>query len=65
MPRPLRDFEANLTAAYVAEIRKGWTVWPTLQYVIHPGGGYAINELGVAQAVKNAVVIGVRNVVKF
>jgi porin len=64
-PRPLRDFEANITAAYVAEIRKGWTVWPTLQYVIHPGGGYVINDLGAAQIVKNALVIGVRNVVKF
>jgi porin len=64
-PRPLRDYEANITAAYVAEIRKGWTVWPTLQYVIHPGGGYVIDDMGSAQAVKNAVVIGVRNLIKF
>jgi porin len=64
MPRPVRDYEANITAAYVAQIRKGWTVWPTLQYVIHPGAGYVIDN-GVATAVKNAVVVGVRTVVRF
>ena len=36
MPRPLRDYEANVTAAYVAEIHKGLTVAPTLEYVINP-----------------------------
>jgi porin len=64
MPRPVRDYEANVTAAYVAEIRKGWTVWPTLQYVINPGAGYVLDN-GQAKAVRNAVVFGVRNVVKF
>jgi porin len=64
MPRPLRDFEANITAAYVAEIRKGWTVWPTIQYVINPGAGYVLDN-GVATAVKNAFVFCVRTVVKF
>lgn len=62
--RPLRDYEANITASYIAEIRKGWTVWPTLQYVIHPGGGYVFDN-GQAKAVKNAIVLGARTVVKF
>jgi porin len=62
--RPLRDYEANVTAAYVAQIRKGWTVWPTLQYVIHPGAGYVLDN-GQAKAVKNAIVLGARTVVKF
>jgi porin len=64
MPRPLRDYEANITAAYVAEIRKGWTVWPTIQYVVNPGAGYVL-DYGVAKAVKNAFVFGARTVVKF
>ena len=63
-PRPLRNYEANVTAAYVAEIRKGWTIWPTVQYVINPGAGYVLDN-GVAKAVKNAVVFGARTVVKF
>lgn len=64
MPRPLRNYEANVTAAYVAEIRKGWTLAPTLQYVVNPGGGYVLDN-GQARAVKNAVVLGARTVVKF
>jgi len=42
-PRPVRNAESLVTATYLAEIRKGWTVAPTLQYVIHPGGGYVTN----------------------
>jgi porin len=64
MPRPSRDYEANITAAYVAEIKKGWTVWPTIQYVIHPGAGYVLNN-ATPLAVKNAFVFGARTVVKF
>jgi porin len=63
-PRPLRTYEANIIASYVAEIRKGWTVWPTLQYVINPGGGYVLGG-GLATAAKNAFVFGARTVVKF
>jgi porin len=62
--RPLRDYEANITAAYVVEIKKGWTVWPTLQYVIHPSGGYILDN-GSAIALKNALVLGVRTILKF
>lgn len=64
MPRPLRNYEANIIAAYVAEIKKGWTIWPTIQYVIHPGGGYVLDS-GIAKAVQNAFVFGARTVVKF
>ena len=64
VPRPLRSYEANVSAAYVAEIRKGWTVAPTLQYVVNPGGGYVFDN-GQAKAVKNALVLGARTVLKF
>jgi porin len=42
--RPIRDYEALLSVSYLAEIRTGWTVLPTLQYVIHPGGGYVFDN---------------------
>jgi len=61
-PRPVRSAETLLTASYSAEIRKGWTVIPTLQYVIRPGGGYVG---GHAVPVGNATVFGARTVVKF
>jgi porin len=62
--RPVRNYEMLVTATYSAEIRKGWHVIPTLQYVVHPGGGYVMDD-GAAKAVRNATVLGVRNVVKF
>jgi porin len=63
-PRPIRDYELLVTASYLAEIRKGWTVLPTLQYIVHPGGGYVMDN-GAAKPVRNATVIGVRTVLKF
>jgi porin len=62
--RPVRDFEALAAVSYLAEVRQGWTVNPTLQYIVHPGGGYVL-DAGVPQAVKNALVLGVRTVLKF
>jgi porin len=61
-PRPVRSAETLLTASYSAEIKKGWTVIPTLQYVIRPGGGYVGAN---AVPVGNATVFGARTVVKF
>jgi len=62
LPRPVRSAETLVIASYAAEIRKGWTVIPTLEYVIRPGGGY----VGAgATPVGNATVIGARTVVKF
>ena len=63
-PRPVRSAETLITGSYLAEIRKGWSVVPTLQYVINPGGGY-VTEAGVAKPVKDAVVIGIRTILKF
>jgi porin len=63
-PRPVRNYEMLVTATYSAEIRKGWVVIPTVQYVVHRGGGYVINN-GAAEAVRNAAVMGVRTVLKF
>jgi porin len=62
--RPVRDFEALAALSYLAEIRQGWTVHPTLQYIVHPGGGYVV-DAGVPKAVTNAFVLGVRTVLKF
>lgn len=63
--RPVRDYEGLLTVGYLAEIMKGWTVLPNLQYVIHPGGGYVLDAAGTPRAVRDAFVVGVRSVAKF
>lgn len=55
MPRPVRDFEANLELTYMAQIVPGWTVQPDFQYIWHPSG----------VAGRDARVFGVRSIVKF
>ncbi len=37
---------------------------PTLQYVMHPGGGYVFDN-GLARPVSNATILGVRTILKF
>ena len=63
---PVRRFEALITAAYLYQIRDGWTLQPNFQYIIHPGGG-ATNPLGTdpGRVLKNAAVLGLRTVIKF
>jgi porin len=62
--RPVRDAERLLSLSYLAEIRQGWVVHPSFQYIIHPGGGYVLDG-NVPRAVGNAAVLGVRTVLKF
>jgi porin len=44
-PRPVRDFEALAIASYQVRLREGLFLIPNLQYIIHPGGGYMLNEM--------------------
>ena len=62
--RPIRSYEALLALDYLAEIRTGWNLYPTFQYIIHPGGGYVTDGTTV-KASKNVGVFGLRTVVKF
>jgi porin len=62
--RPVRDYEGLLNVSYLAEIKTGWTVLPTFQYVIRPGGRYVFDN-GVPKPVGNTAVLGVRSVMKF
>jgi porin len=50
--------------SYLAEIKTGWTVLSTFQYVIHPGGGYVFDN-GVPWSVANTAVFGMRSISKF
>ena len=62
--RPVRDYEALAAVNYLAEVRQGWTVNPNVQYIVHPGGGYVLDG-GTPKAVRNALVFGMRTVLKF
>ena len=63
---PERRFEAVLTGIYQYEIRAGWTLQPNLQYIFRPGGG-AASPTGpfAGRPLKDAIVLGLRTVVKF
>jgi porin len=63
---PVRTSESLLTAVYQYEVRGGVTLQPNVQYIRHPGGG-ATDPIGGMPGVplKNAVVLGLRTVVKF
>ena len=63
-PRPVRNHEALVTLSYSAQLMNGLTLLPTFQYVIHPGGGYVLED-DVPRAVKNAAVLGLRVIAKF
>jgi porin len=63
-PRPVRDFEAVAIASYSIQVRQGFSLIPNLQYVIHPGGGYVLDN-ATPVAAGNAAVAGVRAIVRF
>jgi porin len=63
---PIRNYEMLWALNYLAQVTEGWTINPTVQYIIHPGGG-SVTPLGVStpQPVKDAIVLGARTVLKF
>jgi porin len=63
---PLRTSEALFTGVYQYEVRAGLTLQPNVQFIRHPGGG-ATNPTGSMPGVplKDALVLGMRTVVKF
>lgn len=63
-PMPIQDYEAALEITYQAEIVPGWTIQPDFQYIFHPGGNVP-DPNDPTQAVKDAVVFGVRTVITY
>jgi porin len=65
-PMPIRDYEAMVELTYQARITKDWSVQPDFQYILHPGGDVPNpNDPNAASPIPNAMVIGVRTMVKF
>jgi len=63
---PGRRFEALFTTVYQYQVRDGWTLQPSFQYIVRPGGG-ATDPLGPlpSRTLKNAMVLGLRSTMKF
>jgi porin len=64
--RAARSFESILEATYSFAAATGVLVQPSLQYVVHPGGGAPDpgNPLAL-RAVANALVVGVRTTIQY
>jgi porin len=59
-PTAVRSYEAVLEATYSAQVARGWTVQPDVQYVMHPGGGASDPNSASGQRIPDALVLGVR-----
>jgi porin len=64
-PTAIRSYEAVLEATYLAQIARGWTVQPDIQYIIHPGGGATDPNSPSGQRIPDALVFGVRMTVQW
>jgi porin len=63
---PIRNYEAVMEVTYQAPITPNWLLQPMFQYIVHPGGHIPnpINPSGT-HAIPNAVVFGLRTMVKY
>jgi porin len=64
-PYPRRSAETVLEATYQVVLGPGVAVQPTLQYVLHPGGGIANFRDPDGVRVRNATVIGLRAIARY
>jgi porin len=64
-PSPRRSAETVLEATYQVVLGPGVAVQPTLQYVIHPGGGIANPRTPDGARVRNATVFGLRAIARY
>lgn len=63
---PVRGYEALIEANYLYEVRRGFTIQPSVQYIVHPGGKIANPRLlPDLKPIRNAMVFGVRTVIKY
>jgi porin len=61
-----REYEAVVEATWQSQINAHWWVQPDLQWIVHPGGHAPSPAAGRAQqAIPDALVVGVRNVMRF
>lgn len=64
-PGVRRDHEVALEATYQWQVRSGWVVQPDIQYVVHPGGHVQADGRPPGTALRNALVLGLRTVIRY
>lgn len=64
MRQPVRNYEITFEFSYQAQIGPGWTLQPTLQYVIHPGGRVS-DPNSPGNPIKNGAIFGLRTTIAY
>jgi porin len=63
---PIRDYEATFELSYQMALAESWSVQPNLQYIVHPGGRVSDpRDPSGAVAIRDALVLGMRTMLKF
>lgn len=63
---PLRSYELSAEISYTAPIMPGWVLQPNLAVVINPGGRVPdLTANSPEKPIRNAVLIGMRSVIKY
>lgn len=66
LQQPLRDYELSFELNYSAALAPGWTLQPSLQYTVHPGGNVPDANAPIAgAAVRNALFFGLRSTIRY
>lgn len=62
--RPIRDYEMTIELSYQAQIKPGWTLQPTFQYVLHPGGRIS-DPYAPERPIRNGAIFGLRTTIAY
>lgn len=62
--QPVRNYEMTIELSYQAQIVPGWTLQPTFQYVIHPGGHISDPDTP-GRSIRNGAIFGLRTTVAY
>lgn len=62
--QPVRNYEMTIELSYQAQMAPGWTLQPTFQYVIHPGGRIA-DPNPPGGLIKNGAIFGLRSTIAY
>ncbi len=62
--RPVRSYEMTIELSYQAQIKPGWILQPTFQYVTHPGGHISDPDRP-ERPIRSGAIFGVRTAIAY
>jgi porin len=62
--QPVRDYELTVELSYQAQIKPGWTLQPSFQYIVHPGGN-APDVTNPKRPIRSGALFGLRTTIAY